>query len=158
MPVLAHHVAFTEYRGKIYAFGGFVLPATGPAAWAPVDNAWEYDPVADSWKALAPMPTRRGSPVAAATGDKIYVIGGATTPPGSRGSGRAPGTPARVGGNRRRIRSRRPIPGASAASMPTPRNHATTGVVNGKIYVIGGRVGRRVHHRGQQQRRRRRGI
>jgi N-acetylneuraminic acid mutarotase len=25
--------------------------------------------------------------------------------------------------------------------MPTPRNHATSGVVNGKIYAIGGRVG-----------------
>ena len=25
--------------------------------------------------------------------------------------------------------------------MPTPRNHATAGAVNGKIYVIGGRVG-----------------
>jgi N-acetylneuraminic acid mutarotase len=25
--------------------------------------------------------------------------------------------------------------------MPTPRNHATAGLVNGKIYVIGGRVG-----------------
>ncbi|HYS76761.1 MAG TPA: kelch repeat-containing protein, partial [Burkholderiales bacterium] len=27
------------------------------------------------------------------------------------------------------------------APIPTPRNHATAGVVNGKIYVIGGRVG-----------------
>jgi len=25
--------------------------------------------------------------------------------------------------------------------MPTPRNHATAGAVNGKIYVIGGRIG-----------------
>ncbi len=32
MPLLSHHVAFTEYRGKIYAFGGFVLPASGPPA------------------------------------------------------------------------------------------------------------------------------
>jgi N-acetylneuraminic acid mutarotase len=27
------------------------------------------------------------------------------------------------------------------SAMPTPRNHAAIGVVNGKIYVIGGRVG-----------------
>jgi len=27
------------------------------------------------------------------------------------------------------------------APMPTPRNHATAGAVNGKIYVIGGRTG-----------------
>ena len=37
----------------------------GPAAWQPIDNVWEYDPAADSWKALAPMPTKRGAAVAA---------------------------------------------------------------------------------------------
>ena len=31
MPLLSHHVAFAEYRGKIYAFGGFVYPADRPA-------------------------------------------------------------------------------------------------------------------------------
>src|SRR6267378_2778745 len=79
MPLLSHHVSFTEYKGKIYAFGGFVLPQSGPAAWVPIDNAWEYDPATNSWR--------------------------------------------------------------SRAALPTPRNHATAGVVNGKVYVIGGRVG-----------------
>src|SRR5258708_11171413 len=83
MPLASHHVSFTEYKGKIYAFGGFVLPQSGPAAWVPIDNAWEYDPASDNWKALAPLPTRRGSPVAVTVGDKMYVIGGATTLPGS---------------------------------------------------------------------------
>ena len=40
MPLLSHHVAFTEYRGKIYAFGGFLLPAAGPAAWAPALSSY----------------------------------------------------------------------------------------------------------------------
>ena len=62
IPIASHHVAFTEYRGKIYAFGGFVLPQAGPPAWVPINNAWEYDPAEDSWKALAPVSTRRGSP------------------------------------------------------------------------------------------------
>src|SRR2546427_4910282 len=83
MPLASHHVSFTEYKGKIYAFGGFVLPQSGPAAWAPVDNAWEYDPATDNWKALAPLPTKRGSPVAVTVADKMVVIGGATTLPGS---------------------------------------------------------------------------
>ncbi|MGZ5034790.1 MAG: Kelch repeat-containing protein [Usitatibacter sp.] len=140
MPLLSHHVAFTEYRGKIYAFGGFVLPASGPAAWAPVDNAWEYDPAADSWKALAPMPSKRGSPVAAAVGDKIYVIGGATTPPGSKETAVHPARPHISVGT---VEEYDPATNTwrQRASMPTPRNHATAGVVNGKIYVIGGRVG-----------------
>src|SRR6202166_4869869 len=140
MALPSHHVAFTEYHGKIYSFGGFVYPTSGPAAWVPINNAWEYDPAADSWKALAPMPSKRGSPVAAAVGDKIYVIGGVSLPPGSTDIAVSPTTPhASVGtveeyaheSNMWRERS----------PMPTPRNHAAIGVVNGKIYVIGGRVG-----------------
>src|SRR5215467_13059594 len=140
MPLMSHHVAFTEYHGKIYAFGGFVYPTSGPAAWVPVDNAWEYDPATDSWIALAPMPTRRGSPVAAVVGDKIYVIGGATLPPGSKEPAVHPQRPHLSVGT---VEEYDPATNTWRArtSMPTPRNHATAGVVNGKIYVIGGRVG-----------------
>src|SRR3977135_3051961 len=83
MPLLSHHVSFTEYKGKIYAFGGFVLPQSGPAAWVPIDNAWEYDPATDNWKALAPLPTKGGSRAAGTVGDKMYVIGGRATLPGA---------------------------------------------------------------------------
>lgn len=140
MALPSHHVAFTEYHGKIYAFGGFVPPESGPPAWVPINNAWQYDPAADAWKALAPMPGKRGSALAAVVGEKIYVIGGATTIPGSKETAVFPTHPhMSVGtveeydpaGNTWRERS----------SMPTPRNHAAVGVVNGKIYVIGGRVG-----------------
>ena len=140
MALPSHHVAFTEYHGKIYAFGGFVPPESGPPAWVPINNAWQFDPAADAWKALAPMPGKRGSALAAVVGEKIYVIGGATTIPGSKETAVFPTHPhMSVGtveeydpaGNTWRERT----------SMPTPRNHAAIGVVNGKIYVIGGRVG-----------------
>ncbi len=140
MPLASHHVAFTEMRGKIYAFGGFVLPESGPPAWRPIANAWEYDPAADRWKALAPMPTARGSPVVAAVGDRIYVIGGATTPPGSKETAVHPARPHVSLGT---VEEYDPATDTwrQRAAMPTPRNHATAGVVNGRIYVIGGRVG-----------------
>jgi N-acetylneuraminic acid mutarotase len=140
MALPSHHVAFTEHNGKIYAFGGFVPPKSGPPAWVPIDNAWEYDPAADTWKALAPMPTKRGSPVAVSVGSRIYVIGGAATPPNTDVPAVHPQQPHVVLGTVEEYdpatntwRERRP--------MPTPRNHATAGVVNGKVYVIGGRVG-----------------
>ncbi|MGE3978110.1 MAG: kelch repeat-containing protein [Nitrospira sp.] len=76
MALPAHHVAFTELDGKFYAFGGFVPPESGPPAWVPINNAWEYNPANDSWKALAPMPSKCGSAVAATVNGKIYVIGG----------------------------------------------------------------------------------
>src|SRR5574341_2347835 len=140
MPLAAHHLAVVEFNGKIYAFGGFVPPASGPPAWVPIDNAWEYDPAADAWKALAPLPTKRGSPVAAVVGGKIYVIGGASVHPGSSEPAVHPARPHRSlssveeydpAANTWRARS----------PMPTARNHAAIGVAGGKIYVIGGRVG-----------------
>jgi len=136
----SHHVALAELNGKIYVMGGFVLPQSGPPAWVPLDNAWEYDPRADSWKALAPLPTKRGSPSAVAAGGKIYVIGGASTHPGSKETGVHPARPHRSldtnevydpATNRWETRS----------PMPTARNHAAVGVVDNKIYVIGGRIG-----------------
>jgi N-acetylneuraminic acid mutarotase len=138
MPLASHHVAFTEYRGKIYAFGGFVLPQSGPSAWVPIDNAWEYDPAEDSWKALVPVPTRRGSPVAVTAGDRIYVIGGST--PGPKDTAvPLPGLHWSLG----TVEEYDPATNTwhQRSAMPTPRNHATAGLVNGKIYVIGGRVG-----------------
>jgi len=136
----SHHVALAELNGKIYVFGGFVLPSAGPPAWVPIDNAWEYNPANDSWKALAPMPTKRGAPVAAAVNGKIYVFGGATTHPGSKETAIHPARPHRSVGTVEEYdpatntwRERNP--------MPTARNHAAVGVVNNKIYVIGGRIG-----------------
>src|SRR5947208_15807689 len=41
MPLASHHVSFTEYKGKIYAFGGFVLPRSGAAAWVPATTGPE---------------------------------------------------------------------------------------------------------------------
>jgi N-acetylneuraminic acid mutarotase len=140
MALASHHVAFTEYHGKIYAFGGFVPPESGPPGWVPINNAWEYDPAADVWKALAPMPSKRGSALAAVAGDKIYVIGGASTIPGSKETAVYPTHPHTSVGS---VEEYDPADNTwrERSAMPTPRNHAAIGVVNAKIYVIGGRVG-----------------
>jgi N-acetylneuraminic acid mutarotase len=140
LPLASHHIAFTELNGKLYAFGGFVLPQSGPPAWVPIDNAWEYDPAADSWKALAPMPTKRGSPVAATVNGKIYVIGGASVHPGSSEPAVLPTRPHR---SVSAVEEYDPATNTwrARSPMPTARNHAAIGVVNNKIYVIGGRLG-----------------
>src|SRR4030095_13771500 len=75
MPRAAHHAALAAANGKIYVMGGFVAPTETAlplgAAWQPIDNAWQYDPIADTWKSLAPLPTKRGSAVAVEVGGKI---------------------------------------------------------------------------------------
>jgi N-acetylneuraminic acid mutarotase len=138
MPLASHHVSFTEHKGKIYAFGGFVLPQSGPPAWVPIDNAWEYDPANDSWRALAPVPTKRGSPVAVSAGDRMYVIGGAVAGPGQPAV-----HPARPHTSVGTVEEYDPAANSwrTRAPMPTPRNHMVGGAISGKIYVASGRVG-----------------
>jgi len=155
MPRPAHHAALAAANGKIYVMGGFVAPSETAlplgAAWQPIDNAWQYDPAADSWKSLPPVPTKRGSAVAVEAGGKIYTIGGATTMEGRV-----------TDDSRGRLESKDPFFTAFGAArvlsvnevydpatnkwetrqpMSVPRNHAFGSAVNGKIYVIGGRTG-----------------
>src|ERR1700730_7518315 len=131
-------------NGKMYLRGGFVPPKDTAipvgGAWEPIDNAWEYDPAADSWKSLPPLPGKRGSALAAEVGGKIYGIRGATTVDGSRepfftffGPSKVLATNDVYAPATNKWQSREP--------MSVARNHAFGTAVNGKIYVIGGRTG-----------------
>jgi len=139
MQLPSHHVAFAVLNDKIYAFGGFNLPDSGPPAWRPLDNAWEYDPAADAWKALAPMPTKRGAAGAAIVNGKIYVTGGANSLPGSTETGIHPtrahnvlATVEEYDPATNTWRGRRP--------MLLARNHHAVAAVGDKLYAIGGRI------------------
>lgn len=140
MPLASHHVALAEMNGKIYVIGGFVKPEKGPTAWQPINNVWEYDPGADSWKALAPLPSKRGSPNAVVHNGKIYVIGGAGLHPGSKETAVHPARPHRSLSTNE-VYDPATNTWETRQPMPTARNHAAAGVVNNKIYVIGGRIG-----------------
>ena len=144
MPRPAHHAALAAANGKIFVMGGFVVPKDNAipvgGAWEPIDNAWEYDPAADSWKSLPPLPGKRGAALAAEAGGKIYVIGGATTVDGSNdpfftffGPSKVLATNDVYDPVKNKWESRTP--------MSVARNHAFGAAVNGKIYVIGGRTG-----------------
>ena len=144
MPRPAHHAALAAVNGKIYAFGGFVAPANTPiplgAAWEPIADAYEFNPATDSWKPIAPLPGKRGSAIAAEVGGKIYVIGGATTMEGSKDPFFTAFGPAKVLATND-VYDPATNTWESRNPMSVPRNHAFSGVVNGKIYVIGGRTG-----------------
>jgi N-acetylneuraminic acid mutarotase len=142
MPVKAHHAAMASYDGKIYVFGGYTLyrPAgsTVGGGWKPIDNAWEFNPATNTWKALAPLPTKRGSPIAAEVNGKIYVIGGTIGDPKIDDGTVYPNRSARSLGTNE-VYDPATNTWRNANPMPTPRNHMFVGVVNSKIYVIGGR-------------------
>src|SRR4029078_6755427 len=129
LPVRVHHQAEAVYNNKIYVFGGCKMGIFGTDA---VTNVWEYDPATDNYRAMAAIPGQRCSAVAATVNNKIYLIGGIEPFENGQGS---------------RISGRNQVfdPGANTLAaadlspMPTTRNHAFVGVVNNKIYVIGGR-------------------
>jgi hypothetical protein len=132
-----HHGMTVALNDKIYVFGGFMRPGKD-IAWQPVDNAWEYSPATDSWKAIAPLPTKRGGGVAVAVDGKVYVIGGATILPGTSDPAiRFDGKPHDmcVGVNEEYDPAKNSW--RARAPMPTARNHFLGAAVNGKIYAIG---------------------
>ena len=140
MRLNSHHVAFAGLNNRIYAFGGFVLPEAGGPAWNAIDNAWEYDPAKDEWKALAPMPTKRGAAAAAVANGKIYITGGANSIAGITENGIHPTRPHNV---MTTVEEYDPATNTWRAVRPmlVARNHHTTASVGDKLYTIGGRIG-----------------
>ena len=140
MPLPTHHAAVASYGGKIYLFGGAAQLEAGGPTQIPVNNTWEYDGAADSWRALAPDPIARMAAVAVEVGGKFYVIGGASVHPGAKLVSIGPTTPHRSL-DTNEVYDPAANKWESRSPMPTARNHSAAGVVGDKIYVIGGRLG-----------------
>jgi len=110
-------------NGKIYAIGGMPDYNTNE----------EYDPATDMWNVKAPMPTARYKFGIAVYQNKIYCIGGQFSNRSSNARSEQTGAievydPAT---NTWEIKT----------PMPSPRSQFQANVVNGKIYLIGGRTG-----------------
>lgn len=139
MPVALHRFAIASYGDKIYLFGGFKYPDTGGGIWQPADTAWRYDPATDEWSPLAAMPVKLGAATASVADNRIYVLGGASVDANSKDGAIQPkrrhgvlGSNIEYDPKTNAWRTRSPL--------PTPRNHAASATVGGKIYVIGGRI------------------
>ncbi len=136
-----HHSAAVGIGSKFYLFGGFRRPADGAAVWAPTNDAWVFDLPSRAWTRLPPMPSARGGLTATAAGDKIYVLGGAGIPAWAKNRA---GLTLQWGGEQsaaNEVFDTRTGRWSVASPMLQGRNHLGSGLVGGKIYAIGGRVG-----------------
>jgi N-acetylneuraminic acid mutarotase len=108
--------------GKIYIVGGY------PSSRETQRTVQIYDTKTDSWTLGPPLPQPNNHGTATTVGGKIYVIGGQTT---SRGRGSYVDT----------VYVLDPKTGQweEKAPMPTKRSAAITAVIDGMIYVAGGR-------------------
>lgn len=111
--------------GKLYITGGNADFYSGEIATLEI-----YDPNTSTWSTGTPIPVAPEAAVGAAINGKFYVVGGALRPPGG---GADPAT-ANVF-----IYNPATAIWTSGTPMPSPRYGAAGGVINGKLYITGGR-------------------
>ena len=114
-------LAVASASGKVYAIGGI----SGMSVLASVE---QYDPIADRWRFVAPLPEPLHHSAAAAVDDIIYVIGGYRT------LNFDPTSVVYRYDARIDVWSR-------VASLPSPRGAAAAATIDGRIYVAGGNPG-----------------
>jgi len=140
LPLALHHANVAAVDGKIYILGGITAVNS---SWQSVPNCYKYDPVANEWKELPPMPagTGRGSAAVGVSGKSIYLAGGIQII--NRGDPRVPVA---------MVSSYDTVSG-KWSTLPNlgsgeGRDHGGGAVVNSTFYVVGGRVGARESVRG----------
>ncbi|MBI2762020.1 MAG: kelch-like protein [Chloroflexi bacterium] len=118
-------IAVAELDGKIYAVGGY------PSTRVYVDTVQVYDARTDRWEYGVPLPQPMHHAVAATVNGVLYVIGGEISPTGIANQGIFLNT----------VYAFDPAAGSwsEKAAMPTARSAGAAAVVDGKIYVTGGR-------------------
>lgn len=79
MPNAQGGIAAAAVNGALYVFGGEFFGAGGGGVY---EEVWRYDPAADEWAAMTPMPEPRHGLGAVTIGDRIYVVAGALRPSG----------------------------------------------------------------------------
>jgi hypothetical protein len=130
LPRPLDHVLTAAYRGALYVAGGY-------EHGLPSRRFWRYEPSTRRWTELAPMPTARGALTGGVIDGRLYAAGGS----GPYGdpflrSGQPQGYATLEVYD---FAADRWLP---APPLPTPRHHGAGAVVDGRLYVAGGRLPR----------------
>ena len=125
MPLARAEPAVAELNGKIWVLGGW------PPGRMTSDLVQIYDPAASRWSLGPSLPQPIHHTHAAAVGGKLYVMGGEL-------DGALSGRPGKDLANTW-VHDPKVGGWVARAPMPTARSGGGAAVVNGKIYVAGGR-------------------
>lgn len=131
LPEARHHIALASEGGLLYGVGGF---SGGFPNWQAQSDVFVYDPGTDRWRSGVPLPSPRAEGVVAAAAGRIHVIGGRVrASEGARHFNDHVDTAL--------VEAFDPRTGAwtRLADAPTARNSAASVVIDGRIYVVGGR-------------------
>ncbi|MDH3444637.1 MAG: kelch-like protein [Deltaproteobacteria bacterium] len=118
-------MAVAQLDGKIYIVGGY------PSTRISVDTVQVYDIKSDSWRLTTPYPTTINHASAVGLDGILYVIGGQTNAGGQNEESRYTSAVYAYDPKTEKWSARAP--------MPTARSAMAHDVIDGKIYVAGGR-------------------
>jgi hypothetical protein len=131
LPAPTHHPAMAAVRDRVFALGGF--REGGGGQWRAVTDVLLLD--RDRWTEAGRMPAPQSETVALAHAGLIHLI-----------TGRTPGGAANAQWNDQvdtdghRVFDPRTGAWSSRAPAPAPRNSAAGAVIEGRLYVVGGRT------------------
>lgn len=126
LPDARHHAGVVVSGADIYVFGGM-----RDARFTPLARSYVLRDGASEWTEIASMPSARAAGVAANINGVLVFVGG-------QGEGR---TSAEQLEDARVVYIYEPANDTwrEAAPLPTPRDHAAGFVLNGELWVVGGR-------------------
>jgi len=135
LPKKLNHPGAAEYDGKIYVVGGFEYKLPLITYWRATNYLFIYDPVSDQWTRGADMPTPRGALTAEFIGNTLYAVGGNNFIISKLLSS----VFNQISYPINEAYDPESDTWSKKATMPTPRDHAASAVIDEKLYVIGGR-------------------
>lgn len=138
LPVARHHPHLVSFRGDLLVIAGFESP--GPeAVWTMQRSGWVLatgeGTGSGAWRDLPPLPLGCGEAVTAVGNGAVHLAGG-RTPQGTANANWND----HVDTGHHFVLSEIEGRWDTAAPLPTPRNSAASGVIDGAWHVVGGRT------------------
>lgn len=131
LPEARHHIALAAANGRLWGIGGF---SGGFPNWRAEASVFWYEPATNRWHMGPALSQARAEGVAEAVDGKVYLIGG-----------RVPAVTGASHFNDHQDTALaevlEPADGrwSRLPDAPTARNSAASAVIDGRIYVVGGR-------------------
>lgn len=133
LPSPRHHLMLVNNNGYLYGIGGFARDAD--AGWRMRADNWRIGDVNGEWTPLRPMPHPQAEAACQSLGGFIHVVGG-RAPAGSANREWSD----HIDTDEHWVYDAARDRWHDLAPMPTPRNSTASVVLNGVLYVIGGRT------------------
>ncbi|MFB6273234.1 MAG: Kelch repeat-containing protein [Salinibacter sp.] len=127
LPAPRHHIVLVEAGDTVYGFGGFV-GETLRNGFQFRNDVYAFD--GEQWARIGTMPTPLGETVALSHGGRIHLVTGSLHPADSASQGAS---------STHLVYEPSADVWTEARPVPTARSSATGAVINGHLYVAGGR-------------------